>query len=87
MAIYIHECVVNTLYTTMYTKKTKELNIRTLNLTSDEATYVSTRAEPDKAKLGARLRGDFGKVAAAIASTCCAVLIIVLVIVVVRLLH
>ena len=38
-------------------------------MTSDEASYVATKADPDKKKLGARLRNEMGKVANAVAST------------------
>jgi len=44
-----------------------ELNVRTLNLTSDEASFVSTKADPDKKRLGGRLRDNFAKIASAVA--------------------
>jgi isoleucyl-tRNA synthetase len=45
-----------------------ELNLRELVITSNEATYVKTRAIPDKQRLGKRYRGDADKAFAAIAA-------------------
>jgi len=40
--------------------------VKSVNLTSDEGTFVSVRADPERDRLGKRLRGDLGKVAKAI---------------------
>ena len=44
----------------------QELNISELHLTSDEGKFVHIRAEPDRAKLGKRLRKDAATVTKAI---------------------
>ncbi|KAL6072740.1 isoleucine--tRNA ligase [Balamuthia mandrillaris] len=43
-----------------------ELNLKNVVLTSDEGSYVVTRAEPDKDRLGKRLRKQFGPVSKAL---------------------
>jgi len=44
----------------------EELNVRTVRLTNDEGSFVNVRADPDRDRLGKRLRGDMGKVSKAI---------------------
>lgn len=44
----------------------EELNVRTVKLTNDEGSFVNVRADPDRDRLGKRLRGDMGKVSKAI---------------------
>lgn len=46
----------------------KELNVRNLVLTADTGSFVTLRGEPDKDRLGKRLRKEMGAVSSAISA-------------------